>query len=588
MLHRLARATAPVALLLAISAAAPPIGAAAASPPLRAVAVASAVSYSAGLQGTDHSDSLMAIDCPAVGECTAVGSVKDAAGNSQATTIDQVDGTWGTAQAIDLGGHAPGYYGELSAISCTAVRTCTAAGVISDSDGNALAAVVSEVDGVWGPVVTLTFADGSQNTPPSSWLSSISCTAADACSVAGSFWNAEGNYESIVADEVAGTWGPATPLRFPDGVRYPQPNDGLNQIACSTPGNCTAVGAFRDAGYGQEAMAVSETDGVWGMVVPAAFPDGVQSDHGDSFASVSCTSAGNCTAAGFYMYPTYQQAAMVATQTDGVWAPVVTIALPASLQSDSNYAGLESISCTSPGSCSAVGMAMDANHDNVGLIVTETAGSWGEAQPVTFAPGIHAASSSSDELTSVSCSGEGDCTAGGRYADAGGFAGAMLVTETNGTWGDAQPVVYAKGMRTSAFRAIWAVSCASPGVCGAAGAFGDRHYQAMAVTFFSWAPAPSLSPLIGTGHEDLGPVIHWYAPATLVGPVRSYVVTAKDDDTAAVDTCHATGSGRKCRLLHLAQGHGYTISVAAKEVVGKGRHAVVVLTADSDSYGLSW
>ena len=97
MLHQLARATAPVALLLAISAAAPPIGAAAASPPLRAVAVASAVSYSAGLQGTDHSDSLSAIDCPAVGECTAVGSVKDAAGNSQATTIDQVDGTWGPA-----------------------------------------------------------------------------------------------------------------------------------------------------------------------------------------------------------------------------------------------------------------------------------------------------------------------------------------------------------------------------------------------------------------------------------------------------------------------------------------------------------
>ena len=585
--------TAAIAVALVAVPTALPLGAGAAPPtaPAQGVALATSGSYGGGIQGTQHLDAFRAISCPAPGQCTAVGTVKDADGNALPTTVDQVDGRWGTAQVVNPDGHLPGSSGGMNAISCTSVRNCTAAGSITDDAGNALAVVVREVDGVWGWADAMSFADGSQGANPSSRLTSISCTAVDSCTAVGGFWNAAGGYESFVATEVGGDWGQASPLDFPDGVRNPEANDALNQVACSSPGNCTAVGYFRDAGFGQQAMSVTQVDGVWGEVVPASFPVGVQSDHGDAFTSVSCTSAGNCTAAGFYMYPTYQQAAMTAVEVDGAWAPAETISLPASLQAGSAYSQFQSISCSSAGNCSAVGLALDVDYQRVAIVDTEAGGTWGEAQEVTYGPGVHDPTRYADALGPVSCSGDGSCTAGGTFATAGGFNGAMLVTQTDGVWGDAMPMTYGKGMSHSSYRVISSISCSSPGLCGAVGAFSGssfRSTQAMAVSYFARVPAPVISAQIGVGQYDVGPRVQWSPPNLLVGPVRRYVVTATDTTTGDLDTCTTTGSGRACRLLHLTHGHGYAITVAAKEVVGQGRFTLVVRSAESDSASLGW
>ena len=103
--------------------------------------------------------------------------------------------------------------------------------------------------------------------------------------------------------QASGDWVDAEPAVFPVDMPAP-PYVGINSVSCASPGNCTAVGWF---GYpvefqedsSSEAFTMSSINGVWERARPAVFADGIQADSPDTeFTSVSCTTAGNCTAAG--------------------------------------------------------------------------------------------------------------------------------------------------------------------------------------------------------------------------------------------------------------------------------------------------
>src|SRR5581483_907338 len=79
----------------------------------------------------------------------------------------------------------------------------------------------------------------------------------------------------------------------------------LNSVSCASAGNCTAVGRYND-GYYYEGLLLTETSGAWGMGVEATLPSqsrsGSPGGHlvSDGLNSVSCASAGNCSAVGNY------------------------------------------------------------------------------------------------------------------------------------------------------------------------------------------------------------------------------------------------------------------------------------------------
>jgi len=98
-------------------------------------------------------------------------------------------------------------------------------------------------------------------------------------------------------------------------------------------------------------------------------------------------------------------------------------------------------------------------------------GTWGspEAVPGLYSPTIDW----TEVVTSVSCTGPGDCSAGGAYqAVDNGYAdtdAAYVVSEVNGKWETAEQVPGTAALNTGLGAATASVSCAWPGNCVAVG-----------------------------------------------------------------------------------------------------------------------
>lgn len=98
---------------------------------------------------------------------------------------------------------------------------------------------------------------------------------------------------------------------------------------------------------------------------------------------------------------------------------------------------------------------------------TSTRPHWSSAEPV---PGV--GGDWSVPFT-VSCTGPGDCTAGGDYGPDEPYTQSLpfVVTEAGGKWGSATEVAGIPALGGSQYAAVTSVSCAWPGNCAAAGYF---------------------------------------------------------------------------------------------------------------------
>src|SRR5204863_1718109 len=99
------------------------------------------------------------------------------------------------------------------------------------------------------------------------------------------------------------------------------------------------------------------------------------------------------------------------------------------------YASVSSVSCGTAGNCAAGGYYYDASGREKAFVVSETNGTWGTAIEVPGTATLNAGGAAS--VNRVSCATDGNCAAGGSYTDAQGFVQAFVVDETSGTWGTA-------------------------------------------------------------------------------------------------------------------------------------------------------
>ncbi|MGH3411210.1 MAG: hypothetical protein ACRDRJ_53225, partial [Streptosporangiaceae bacterium] len=85
------------------------------------------------------------------------------------------------------------------------------------------------------------------------------------------------------------------------------------------------------------------------------------------------------------------------------------------------FAGVQSVSCGSAGNCTAGGYYADADlQDSYGFVVSEKHGVWGKASPM---PGLAATAlnkGGSAEVGALSCRPPGSCAASGAYTDHSG------------------------------------------------------------------------------------------------------------------------------------------------------------------------
>jgi hypothetical protein len=287
----------------------------------------------------------------------------------------------------------------------------------------------------------------------------------------------------------------------------------VTSVSCARAGDCGAGGGYTDGSGGVEGFVVSETKGVWGQAEAVPGLAALNAGGGAEVTSVSCASAGECSAGGFYEDSTGFLSgvqAFVVSETKGVWGQAEAGPGLAALNT-TGHAEVTSVSCARAGDCSAVGHYRDSSFAVQGFVVNETKGVWGQAEAV---PGLAALNTGGQaEVTSVSCARAGECSAGGDYMV--GFAAeqGFVVSETKGVWGQAEAVPGLAALNRRGLAAVRSVSCARAGDCSAVGHYRDgaRRVQGFVVGEAKdvWGQAekvPGLAALNTSGDAEVNSV----------------------------------------------------------------------------------
>ena len=141
--------------------------------------------------------------------------------------------------------------------------------------------------------------------------------------------------------------------------------------------------------------------------------------------SISCASAGNCSAGGYYQDGSYHHQPFIVNEINSSWGTPQTVAGTGPF-GGYDYAEVKSVSCASAGNCSAAGYYTDAANNSQGFVVDEANGSWGSALQV---PGLANLNAGSSGIESLSCVSTTNCSAGGYYGDSNFTWQALVVTK---------------------------------------------------------------------------------------------------------------------------------------------------------------
>ena len=354
-----------------------------------------------------------AMSCASAGNCSAGGFYIDSSGHNQAFVVSQVNGRWGTAKevpgtaALNTGGNA-----QIDSVSCAKAGNCSAGGFYTDSSSHGQGFVVSQVNGRWGTAKEV----------PGGGISSVSCASAGNCSAGGGL---------DVVSQVNGKWGTAeqvpglaalnTGLAGIDPIECDftcDPVAGL--LSCASAGNCSAGGFYDDNTGRVQAFVVSQAGGRWATAKEVAANLNTAAHAGAGIESVSCASAGNCSAGGVYNLGAGQ--AFVVSEVNGRWDTAKEVPGTAALNTGGN-AAVQSLSCASAGNCSAGGYYTDNFRSPHAFVVSQVNGRWGTAKEV-------AANLRGPLIYSLSCAPAGNCSAGGGYTDSSGHQQAFVVSQT--------------------------------------------------------------------------------------------------------------------------------------------------------------
>ena len=455
--------------------------------------------------GSNPGAGLNSLSCASAGNCTTVGSYVNSSGHRQGLLLTQTAGTWATGVEAVLPANAepndPG--AVLDSVSCASAGNCTVVGTYSDSSGNPQGLLLTQTAGTWATGVEAALPANAGTDPgEGAVLGSVSCASAGNCTATGTYSDSSGNRQGLLLTQTAGTWASGVEAALPaNGVSSPGPGTVVSSVSCASAGNCTAAGSYPDtysasgSTSSSQGLLLTQTAGTWATGVEAPLPANAVSgpDPYLGLRSLSCASAGNCTVVGTYSDSSGGTRGLLLTQTAGTWATGVEAPLPANAGSNPG-AGLDSVSCASAGDCTTVGSYLDSSGSHQGLLLTQTAGTW--ATGVEAAPPANAGSNPGAGLDAVSCASAGNCTATGHYTDSSGHRQGLLLTQTAGTWATEVEAAPPANAGSDPGAGLDAVSCASAGNCTAVGNYTDSSggTQGLLAQTSTATSSPSPSP----------------------------------------------------------------------------------------------
>jgi Putative Ig domain len=413
------------------------------------------------------------------GTCVAVGNYEDASSNTFPFVTPFADGTPGASAAVSLPANADAaepHGTGFQELSCWSAGACVGVGMYSDASDDESAMVVPISAGQPGAVSTPAFPSDVSTTDPQSPLNGVSCWSAGSCIAVGQYNTTSNNLEALTVPITGGTAGAAVQVTLPANPDTTDPQAELFDISCWSAGSCVAVGGYNDSSGNGQAMVVPITGGVPQPAIEVTSPADAAGNPIAVLDSVSCTSGGSCFALGNYDDTSSDYEAMTVAITNGAPGVAVEAAQPANAAAiSSQEQDLQSVSCAPSGPCEAVGYYLD-NSGAFQAMATQLGGGGVDTATEVPAPANPTGGIAQDAgLSSVSCLAGGACVAVGFYNDANNETQGMIVPITSTAVGTAAQAAPTSEVATNSELAseLNAVSCDASGSCAAGGDYSN-------------------------------------------------------------------------------------------------------------------
>jgi len=412
---------------------------------------------------------IASVSCASPGNCSGGGFYATGPGLARtlhAFVVSEVRGSWGKAvevpgtAALNTGGDA-----EIHSVSCASAGNCSAGGFYTDRSHRAQAFVVSQVKGAWGKAVEVP-GIAALNTG-TAWINAVSCASPGNCAAVG-FYTARSGNQGFVVSQVGGIWGKAR--QMPSATLNASGGGFIYSVSCASAGNCSAGGTYADKAARTQAFVVSQVKGIWGKPIEVPGTAALNVGGAAIIDSVSCKSAGNCGAGGYYADKSGRSRPFVVSQVRGIWRKAEQVPGTTALNIVGN-AEIISLSCASAGNCAAGGFYTGRSGTQA-FVVSQVAGVWRRAVQVPGSAALNVGRQA--QISSVSCASAGNCGAGGYYTDKAGKWQPLVVSDVRGTWGKAQAVPGSAALNRGGYAGVSSVSCGAAGNCGAVGFYTDR------------------------------------------------------------------------------------------------------------------
>jgi len=505
------------------------------------------------------------IVCTSSGNCVSGGGFTDSNQSVQAFLSQETNGVWSkateVAAALNVGG-----MGQVVSISCPAAGSCTAEGIYTDNSAALHTFVINQVNGTWGfptevpDFTTLTFQDASE-------MLTLVCTSTTSCVGAGSYLDHVTDIaQPILFTETNGVW--SAPVEAQGSASFNPSGIALvGGLDCPSATTCVAGGNVVDILPSATTLVpflIDENNGVWGPVTAVPGVAVLSRENQASMTVLSCGAPGDCAAGGDYLDTSGQSQAFVVNEVGGVWGTATQLFATQLLGSGLSNS-LNSMTCPSAGDCSAVGGYADAQGLTQPFVVDESNHNWEPAQEVPGVQGLN--NSAGATLTAVSCSAVDACSAGGTYTDAGSNSQAFLVNEVSGSWANPIEIPGTSTLNKGGTAAVAQVSCSGDGSCGVQGSYTDASQNTQLFVVNSSLVAPttvSLAPRHVTAVDKKGVItVRWSAPANDGGTaITSYTVVSLPKSKTCVT--HATS----CTFKGLSKKLHYAFAVRATNADG--------------------
>jgi len=297
-------------------------------------------------------------------------------------------------------------------------------------------------------------------------LNDLACASGGNCAAGGFYTDRAGKGQAWIASEVRGTWRAAEEV--PGTARLNTGgNAAVNLVSCLAPGDCVAIGEAADATDPDKQspfVATEAKDGTWTTARPIAPALGV--------AVISCPRAGHCVVAG-------QSAAgnaSVAAEDGAAWGASRT--LPGVTALGPEGSTVDALTCTSPGNCVAAGTydPPAAGWHQV-FVASEVKGAWQRAIEV---PGTARLNAGGDaQISAISCASAGNCAVGGFYSDRAGDYFTFVADQVRGRWDAARSIPGTVDPADVAGSSVTGLRCTAAATCLAVGGFGPDGFIAV-------------------------------------------------------------------------------------------------------------